>query len=310
LAEALFLLTGHGRFPIILRLRPRPPPPEKARGLLAEGFFGFKIKRAANPFFARHPSRRRRPPAQFSHEEFSMHPRRYETLILLSPSLSPADLDAFKARVEGILADGKARILQTEDWGRRVLAYPVKKQHYGIYVLYDYQASPEAEAELKRNLKIDENVLKSLTLILDKRFTDERFEQERERVLAKAQKKEAQAAPAASEDSPEQGSAPAGAPAPAAEAGAEAAAPEAPPAEAAPAAESAPEPQAAPAAEAATEPPAAEPAAPETPPAEAAPEPPAEAAAPEAAPAPDSAPEPQAGGQEKEAAGPSQGGPA
>ncbi|MDR2199455.1 MAG: 30S ribosomal protein S6 [Deltaproteobacteria bacterium] len=137
-----------------------------------------------------------------------MHPRRYETLILLSPGMSPVDLDKFKAKVENILESGGARVLQTEDWGRKVLAYPVRKEHYGVYLLYDYQALPAVEAELKRNLKIDENVFKSLTLLLDRQFTNERFEQEKEKILAKAQKKEAPAAPPEGE-SPEASPAPA-----------------------------------------------------------------------------------------------------
>ncbi|MDR2405141.1 MAG: 30S ribosomal protein S6 [Deltaproteobacteria bacterium] len=123
-----------------------------------------------------------------------MHPRRYETLILLSPNLTPAELDNFKAKVDGILEAGNAKVVQMEDWGRKMLAYPVHKEHYGIYILYDYQGLPAVEAELKRNLKIDENVFKSLTMVLDRQFTDQRFEEEKERLLAKSQKKEAQAA--------------------------------------------------------------------------------------------------------------------
>ncbi|MDR2340648.1 MAG: 30S ribosomal protein S6 [Deltaproteobacteria bacterium] len=217
-----------------------------------------------------------------------MHPRRYETLILLSPNLGPADLDRFKDKVEQILEQGKARILQTEDWGRKVLAYPVKKEHYGIYVLYDYQAMPAVEAELKRNLKIDENVFKSLTLVLERQFTDERFEQEKEKILSKPQKKEPQPDPEAqgAPDGPSPALEPPKAPEAPAEAAPEAApVAEATPAEAAPA-EAAPE--AAPVAEAAPEAtPEAAPA--EAAPAETAPEPAPEA---EAAPAAEPAPAP------------------
>jgi small subunit ribosomal protein S6 len=122
-----------------------------------------------------------------------MHPRRYETLILLSPNLNPVDLDKFKDKIQGILDQGNAKIVLMEDWGRKMLAYPVHKEHYGIYLLYDYQAMPEVESEIKRNLKIDENVFKSLTLVLDRQFTDERYEKEREKALIKIQKREAQA---------------------------------------------------------------------------------------------------------------------
>jgi small subunit ribosomal protein S6 len=119
-----------------------------------------------------------------------MHPRRYETLILLSPNLSPVQKETFKVKVEQILESGGAKVLRFEDWGRRALAYPVHKELHGQYMLYDYQGEPKVEAELKRNLKIDEFVFKHLTLILDTKFTDEKFEAEKEKLLAAATKKE------------------------------------------------------------------------------------------------------------------------
>ncbi|MDR1081529.1 MAG: 30S ribosomal protein S6 [Deltaproteobacteria bacterium] len=133
-----------------------------------------------------------------------MHPRRYETLILLSPDLAPPALQTFREKVEGILADGGAKIVRYEDWGRRTLAYPVSKQLHGQYVIYDYQGLPAVEAELKRNLKIHESVFKHLTLVLDHKFTDLRYEAEKARLLAKSLKKEAdEKARAAAEESRE-----------------------------------------------------------------------------------------------------------
>jgi small subunit ribosomal protein S6 len=119
-----------------------------------------------------------------------MHPRRYETLILLSPNLTPAELEAFKTKVEQILEKDGAKVVRFEDWGRKALAYPVKKELHGHYVLYDFQAMPQTEAELKRNLKIDEIVHKHLTILLNAKFTDQMFEEEKARLLTKSQKKE------------------------------------------------------------------------------------------------------------------------
>jgi small subunit ribosomal protein S6 len=119
-----------------------------------------------------------------------MHSRRYETLILLSPNLSGDEVETFKGKVESILAQGKGQIVRFEDWGRRRLAYPVSKQIHGYYLLYDYQAIPSLSAELERNLKIDEQVFKYLTLILDKNFSDERFSAEKDRLANEAKRKE------------------------------------------------------------------------------------------------------------------------
>ena len=121
-----------------------------------------------------------------------MHPRRYETLILLAPALET--LEAFKTKVEGILETGGGQLVRFEDWGRRRLAYPVQKELYGHYLLYDYQGGPALAAELERNLKIDEKVFKYLTLVLAKKFTAEDLAAAREKLQAEAARRESEKA--------------------------------------------------------------------------------------------------------------------
>ena len=121
-----------------------------------------------------------------------MHPRRYETLILLAPNLDT--LETFKNKVDGLLAAGGGQIVRFEDWGRRRLAYPVQKETYGHYLLYDYQGGPALASELERNLKIDEKVFKYLTLVLAKKFTEEDLTAAREKLLAEAARRESEKA--------------------------------------------------------------------------------------------------------------------
>lgn len=125
-----------------------------------------------------------------------MHPRRYETLIMLAPNLPAEELEAFKEKVNSIMEAGGAKLVRFEDWGRRRLAYPVRKEMFGQYLLYDFQGSPELASELERNLKIDEKVFKFLTLVLDKKFTDEDLEKAKENLLAEAARREAEKAKA------------------------------------------------------------------------------------------------------------------
>ena len=121
-----------------------------------------------------------------------MHPRRYETLILLAPNLESPE--TFKTKVEGILEAGGGQLVRFEDWGRRRLAYPVQKELYGHYLLYDYQGGPALATELERNLKIDEKVFKYLTLVLAKKFTAEDLAAAREKLLAEAARRESEKA--------------------------------------------------------------------------------------------------------------------
>jgi small subunit ribosomal protein S6 len=123
-----------------------------------------------------------------------MYPRRYETLILLAPNLEAAELETFKNKVEGIFSAGGGQVVRFEDWGRRRLAYPVGKELFGYYLLYDFQGRPELATELERNLKIDEKVFKYLTLVLSKKFTDDDLLKAKEKLLAEAARREAEKA--------------------------------------------------------------------------------------------------------------------
>ncbi|UQZ90876.1 30S ribosomal protein S6 [Deltaproteobacteria bacterium Smac51] len=125
-----------------------------------------------------------------------MHPRRYETLIMLAPNLPAEEMDAFKEKVNTIMETGGGKPVSFEDWGRRRLSYPVKKEMFGHYLLYDFQGSPELSSELERNLKLDERVFKYLTLVLDKKFTDEDLAAAKENLLAEAARREAEKAKA------------------------------------------------------------------------------------------------------------------
>jgi len=117
-------------------------------------------------------------------------------MIMLAPNLEAQVLDAFKTKVDNIMSTGGGQLVSFEDWGRRRLAYPVKKEMYGHYLLYDFQGSPALSTELERNLKIDEKVFKYLTLILDKKFTDEDLAAAKEKLLAEAARREAEKAKA------------------------------------------------------------------------------------------------------------------
>jgi small subunit ribosomal protein S6 len=112
--------------------------------------------------------------------------RRYESLILLSASLVSEQVEAFKSKVDSILTAGGGQVIRIEEWGRKRLAYPVRKDIYGYYILYDYRARPELADELERNLSIDEQVTKYLTLVLDKNFTESALEAVKEALANEA----------------------------------------------------------------------------------------------------------------------------
>jgi small subunit ribosomal protein S6 len=88
----------------------------------------------------------------------------YETLTVLHPDLGEAGSKDMAGRLRGILEAGRAEIKKVDEWGIRELAYSIRKQRRGIYVLLEYKAEPQAVAELERQLKLNDQVLRFITV--------------------------------------------------------------------------------------------------------------------------------------------------
>ncbi|OIP40858.1 MAG: 30S ribosomal protein S6 [Deltaproteobacteria bacterium CG2_30_63_29] len=98
------------------------------------------------------------------------HPRvtrEYETIFILRPDLLEEDRTKVIERVQGTIEKLGGAILKTEDWGKRKLAYNIKKNSHGIYFYYQYLGFNDLVTELERNFRILEPVLKYLTIKLD-----------------------------------------------------------------------------------------------------------------------------------------------
>ncbi len=96
--------------------------------------------------------------------------RHYETLYIISAELADEEIQQKAAEYEGVLTERGAQMVKVDHWGRRKLAYPIKKQPKGYYVLMEYGAEPAAVAELERRFKIDEAILRYLTVKLKDKF--------------------------------------------------------------------------------------------------------------------------------------------
>ncbi|MBF0153578.1 MAG: 30S ribosomal protein S6 [Magnetococcales bacterium] len=84
----------------------------------------------------------------------------YESIYILRPDLATEQVEQVNKRVGEIIANQGGTILKTELWGRRQLAYPIKKNAKGFYVFHVLEGGGQLVAELESRLKIDEDVLK------------------------------------------------------------------------------------------------------------------------------------------------------
>lgn len=88
----------------------------------------------------------------------------YETLYILKPTLTDEETAANIAKIEEVLVKNGAEILATDKMGMRKLAYQVQKHERGYYTVVYYKAEGSLIAELERNLKFNEEVIKYLTV--------------------------------------------------------------------------------------------------------------------------------------------------
>jgi small subunit ribosomal protein S6 len=90
--------------------------------------------------------------------------RRYEMMLLITDTIEEEDAQGVFAKAKEVLADQGGTLLDEAWWGRRKLAYEIGKREHGFYGILDLEASPEAVAELERQLKINDAVIRFKTV--------------------------------------------------------------------------------------------------------------------------------------------------
>jgi small subunit ribosomal protein S6 len=96
--------------------------------------------------------------------------RKYETFFIIDPDLPDEVNTVIDEKIKAVVTSNGGSILSYVPWGKKKLAYTVKKRSRGHYVLMEYSGGPQLVAELERNMRLDERVLKFITVLLDERF--------------------------------------------------------------------------------------------------------------------------------------------
>lgn len=96
------------------------------------------------------------------HEEKIM--RRYETIIIIHPNAGEDDITGIIDKTTEIIESNDGSIVTIDKWGLKKLAYLIKKEQQGYYVLIEYAGKPEAVAEMERIYRINDKVLKFMTI--------------------------------------------------------------------------------------------------------------------------------------------------
>ncbi len=85
----------------------------------------------------------------------------YELTVLYHPDLE-IDIDKALAKIDKIIKDNKGKVVSTDNWGKRKLAYPIKKEDHAVYVYYEVELPGESVSKVENILNITNEVLRYL----------------------------------------------------------------------------------------------------------------------------------------------------
>jgi small subunit ribosomal protein S6 len=88
----------------------------------------------------------------------------YESIVILDPNLTEEQQTQLLDKFKGIVEGQGGKVVQQARWGRRRLAYEVKKRDYGIYHLFYLDHAPKALKALEHQFRFEENVLKWISV--------------------------------------------------------------------------------------------------------------------------------------------------
>jgi small subunit ribosomal protein S6 len=126
--------------------------------------------------------------------------RRYETIVIVDADLGEEQRGVVFDKIRESIPQKGGLLVEFDEWGGRKLAYEIKKKQRGYYVRIDYCGGGDLVSEMERQFRIDDRVMKYMTILLDTEADMERIQE----AMTQAEQ-EAEAAATASEpaESPE-----------------------------------------------------------------------------------------------------------
>ena len=91
----------------------------------------------------------------------------YESIFIVRPSLTDDDTTKLIDKMKGVLEKTGASMLKFENWGKKKLAYEVKRERKGTFVYFHFSAKGDVVSELERSYRLEDSVLKFMTVRLE-----------------------------------------------------------------------------------------------------------------------------------------------
>ncbi len=120
----------------------------------------------------------------------------YELGVILDPEVNPDEENEVLERLEKLIAEPGGSVLDKDAWGRRQLAYPIRKKSHGIYHFWKVDMPQSGMPALQFELRMNDHIVRSLMLNMDRELERKRKRERLDKVklAKKAAKQEAAAA--------------------------------------------------------------------------------------------------------------------
>jgi len=106
--------------------------------------------------------------------------RKYETIFILKSNVSDGDVQSYTESVKNLIEKNNGIIQKIENWGKKKLAYEIKKEKFGHYLVITFDSNPEFISILDKSFRLNENILRHLIVF--------RYEPEEKKEKGKSQK--------------------------------------------------------------------------------------------------------------------------
>jgi len=104
--------------------------------------------------------------------------RRYETIFIVDPDISDEERTPLFEKITELMPQQNGLLVELNEWGTKKLAYEIRKRIRGYYVRLDYCGTGALVDEIERLFKIDERILKYMTILLEKNVELEKIKEE------------------------------------------------------------------------------------------------------------------------------------
>ena len=98
-----------------------------------------------------------------------MKTNHYESVVIINAALEDDQINSTCGRIEELIKSNGGEITDIDKWGRKRLAYPIQKSKSGYYSVYRFVAPREVVSKLERAYRLDESIIRYLTIVLDKK---------------------------------------------------------------------------------------------------------------------------------------------